>query len=53
MELGNSWQKKRVTIAPAQDQKKLSDASPGKQRSIAKVGEIITDAFSLISYRSG
>jgi hypothetical protein len=39
MELGNSWQKKRVPIAPAQDQKKLSDAaSPGKQRSNAKVG---------------
>jgi hypothetical protein len=43
MELGNSWQKKRVPIAPAQDQKKLSDdASPGKQRSNAKVGEVIT-----------
>jgi hypothetical protein len=42
MELGHSWQKKRVPIAPAQDQKKLSDdASPGKQRSNAKVGEVI------------
>ncbi len=51
MELGNSWQKKRVPIALAQDQKKLSDASPGKQRSNAKVGEVITGAFSLISYR--
>jgi hypothetical protein len=49
MELGNNWQKKWVPIAPAQDQKKLSDASPGKQRSNAKVGEVITGAFSLIS----
>jgi hypothetical protein len=51
MELGNSWQKKWVPIAPGQDKKKLSDASPGKQRSIAKVGEVITGAFSLIIYR--
>jgi hypothetical protein len=37
MELGNSWQKKRMPIAPAQDQKKLSDEGPGQQRSNAKV----------------
>jgi hypothetical protein len=48
MELGNSWQKKRVPIAPTQDQKKLNDASPGNQRTNAKVGEVITGAFSLI-----